>query len=153
MRLLLKQIFFETSFSKQSRRFRHYYRDKCWHYSALVELITKYSNPITGLERPWVFQEAKAPRFQDNQHMKVVGFVSPRHWPPLLISVTGWVNPRAIVLQEGLDQRKIPMTPSGIEPATCWVVDQYLNQLISLLHVLSIIFVRNVIVNITLTLC
>jgi hypothetical protein len=32
----------------------------------------KQSNPITGLDRPWGFQEFEAPRFQDNQHMKVV---------------------------------------------------------------------------------
>jgi hypothetical protein len=30
------------------------------------------SNPITGLERPIEFQEAEAPRFQDNRHMNVV---------------------------------------------------------------------------------
>ena len=30
------------------------------------------SNPITGLYRHWGFQEVQAPRFQDNQHMKVV---------------------------------------------------------------------------------
>jgi hypothetical protein len=30
------------------------------------------SNPITGLDKPWGFQEIKAPRFQDNRHMKVV---------------------------------------------------------------------------------
>ena len=27
--------------------------------------------PITGLERPWGFQEVEAPGFQDNWHMKV----------------------------------------------------------------------------------
>jgi hypothetical protein len=31
-----------------------------------------YCNPIAGLDRPWVFQEVEAPRFQDNWHMKVV---------------------------------------------------------------------------------
>jgi hypothetical protein len=32
----------------------------------------KKSNPFTGLDRPWGFQEAEAPRFQDTWHMKVV---------------------------------------------------------------------------------
>jgi hypothetical protein len=30
------------------------------------------SNPITGLDRPWGFQEIEVPRFQDNRHIKVV---------------------------------------------------------------------------------
>jgi len=30
------------------------------------------SNLITGLNRPWGFQEVEAPKFQDNRHMKVV---------------------------------------------------------------------------------
>jgi len=32
----------------------------------------KQSNPMTGPDRTWRFQEAEAPRFQDNRHMKVV---------------------------------------------------------------------------------
>ena len=35
-------------------------------------ITLKQSNPITGLDRPWGFQEVEAPRFQDNRHMKVV---------------------------------------------------------------------------------
>ena len=36
------------------------------------------SSPITGLNRPWGFQEAEVPRFQDTRHMKVVRLSAPR---------------------------------------------------------------------------
>jgi hypothetical protein len=34
--------------------------------------VQKYSNPVTGLDRPTGFQEVEVPRFKYNWHMKVI---------------------------------------------------------------------------------
>ena len=60
-------------------------------YTKYYTFIVSKSNPITGVDRPWGFQEVEAPRFQDNRHTKVVSLSTLRTgrlYPPGNIPVT-----------------------------------------------------------------
>ena len=63
----------------------------------------------------------------DNLHKYAVRLSAIRIGLP--ISVTGWVDPEATVRSERLSQWRIPMTPSGIEPAISRLVGQSPNQM------------------------
>jgi hypothetical protein len=61
--------------------------------------------------------------------VKLPALRSGRSLPPerflILISLRGWVDPRAIVRLEGLAELKYPMPLSGIESATFWLVLEF----------------------------
>jgi hypothetical protein len=72
----------------------------------------------------------RLPRFLDSQLTDGGEVVSLMHWllsTPrkiflVLISVRGWDDPRTIVWLEGLGQLKNPVTSSGIESMTFWLI-------------------------------
>jgi hypothetical protein len=95
-----------------------------WYVSTVLK--QSHYRPAQALRVPggWGSQ---FPRQSAHEGRKVGSHMHRPLLPPqevflVLISVRGWVDPRAMVWPEGLCQRKIPMIPSGIKPATVQLV-------------------------------
>ena len=89
--------------------------------------------PLQGRRCPEGSRKLRFPDFvttaQDSGRLSALRTVRlyPQEIYLVIISVRGWVEPRAIVRAEGLYMStKNPMTPAGIEPATFRFVAQHL---------------------------
>ena len=85
-----------------------------------IQYYNVVGKSTANIGQPWWVQQAEA---QDNRHMTLVKLLflgTGRLYLQeifLVLAVKGWDYASEIVLPTGLCERKIPMTPSGIDPA------------------------------------
>ena len=129
-RLGINQCFPNTSFAALPLERSHRVICFCWHSTRIIRTAWGYlpvqshytCRPGQALRVPggWGTQISRQSAHEGGK------VVSPTHRPHLLPRKYSWYSflletestPRAIVRTEGLCQWKIPMTPSGITPAT-----------------------------------
>jgi hypothetical protein len=99
-------------------------------------VLNSYSNLCPGLEMAWRFLEVRVPRFQENQHMKVVrlsALLTGHIYQPGNISGTyfcyrpGWRQGHSVAGRI-MSTKNCNDTTSN-RPATFWLIAQCLNQL------------------------
>ena len=102
----------------------------------IPQLTVRVTNPFTGLDRAWVFQEVQVARFPDNLNMKVVGFSAVRtgHIYPeeiflVLISVRAWNRTQGHSAAGRINSMKNPNDTNRNRTLTFQFVAQGLNQL------------------------
>jgi hypothetical protein len=129
-----KKLIYSTTYEKKgTNKFTKGYRVN---KQSVHVMITVHTLFLQSHYRPWQALEGsrrlRIPdyktigtwRWQDCQPYAPAAFTQETFL--VLISVRGWVDPRAIVRLQGLCQWKIP-TPSGIDPATVRFLAQCLN--------------------------
>jgi hypothetical protein len=92
--------------------------------------------PATGRGGPWgwdvevpTYSRQSAHTWRWGQHYAPAGRPLPPERFLVLISVRGWVDPRAIVRLVGIGQLRYPITSSGTEPAIIRLAAECLNKL------------------------
>jgi hypothetical protein len=94
-----------------------------------AQRTARKATPVQAWTGPWGSRRLRFPEFVDNRHIKVVRLAALRTGCLVSHFVRGWVDPRTLMRPKGLSQWKIPIAPTGIEPATFRLVPQCLNQL------------------------